>query len=60
MLKTQDRKYLRAELGQSLFIQIRLLINSGFVPKLSSRKKDMCENCESSHSAQFSRLVQGI
>lgn len=38
-LTDMRKKYLCAEFGKSLFIQIRLFVHSGFVPKLRSRKR---------------------
>lgn len=36
-----EEKYLCAEFGEGFFIQVGLFINSGFVPKLRTRGKNM-------------------
>lgn len=39
MLRMNEEKYLCAEFGESFFIQVGLFINSGFIPKLRTRRR---------------------
>lgn len=54
--KHTKKKYLCAEFSESLFIQIGLFIDSGFVPKLKTRKHSTHEN-EDNRTLLFSFSV---